>query len=51
MGKDLKELVVATLQKDKVETVKVDLYFNVSQNVTLTVSGAGELHLSGFFEP
>jgi hypothetical protein len=50
MGKDLKDLTIATLQKDKVETVKVDIYFNVSQNVTLSVAG-GELHLSGFFEP
>ena len=51
MGKDLQDLVIATLQKDKVETVKVDLYFNVSQNVTLSIGGQGELHLSGFFEP
>ena len=50
MGKDLKDLVLATLQKDKVETVALDIYINVSQNVQLSVSG-GELHLSGFFEP
>lgn len=28
----------------------LDLYFNTTQNVTLSVSGS-ELHLSGFFEP
>lgn len=29
----------------------LDLYFNTTQNVTLSVQGAAELHLSGFFEP
>lgn len=53
MGKDVKELTIATLQKDKVETVALDIYVNVSQQVTLSVAGAqgAELHLSGFFEP
>lgn len=51
MGKDLKDLTLATLQKDKVETVALDIYINASQNVTLSISGPGELHLSGFFEP
>lgn len=51
MGKDLKDLTLATLQKDKVETVALDLYVNVSQQVTLAIQGQGELHLSGFFEP
>lgn len=51
MGKDLKDLTLATLQKDKVETLALDLYVNVSQQVTLAIQGAGELHLSGFFEP
>lgn len=48
-----KDLVIATLQKDKVESVALDLYVNVSQQITLGVSGAqsAELHLSGFFEP
>ncbi len=50
MGKDLKDLTIATLQKDKVDQVALDLYINISQAVTLSVSG-GELHLSGFFEP
>ena len=29
----------------------LDLYVNVSQQVTLSVNGPGDLHLSGFFEP
>lgn len=51
MGKDLSGVVIATLQKDKVEQVALDLYINVSQNVVLSVEGNGELHLTGFFEP
>ena len=49
----MKDLTLATLQKDKVESVSLDLYVNVSQQVVLSVSGAqgAELHLSGFFEP
>lgn len=31
--------------------MKVDIYINVTQNVTLSIVGGGELHLSGFFEP
>ena len=50
MGKDLQKLTLATLQKDKVETISLDIYINVSQQVTLSVEG-GELHLSGFYEP
>jgi hypothetical protein len=57
MGKSgaetIKDLVIATLQKDKVESVALDLYVNVSQQITLGASGAqgAELHISGFFEP
>ena len=29
----------------------LDLYINVSQSVILSVQGASELHLSGYFEP
>ena len=49
-GKEIKDLVLATLQKDKVENVSLDIYINVTQNLTLSAS-SGELHLSGFFEP
>jgi hypothetical protein len=57
MGKQgsetVKDLVIATLQKNKVESVALDLYVNVSQQITLSASGPqnAELHLSGFFEP
>jgi hypothetical protein len=51
MGKDIKELTLTTLTKDKVESIALDLYINVTQDVTLSVLGSGELHLSGFFEP
>ena len=48
-------LTLAALQKNKTESVALDLYVNVSQQITLSVSGpagqAVELHLSGFFEP
>ncbi len=50
MGKDLKDLTLAVLQKDKIENVALDLYINITQEVVLSVSG-GELHMSGFFEP
>lgn len=47
----MKDLVVACLQADKNEMQRLDLYINVSQQVTLKVQGAPELHLSGYFEP
>ncbi len=52
-GDQVQGLTLATLQKDKVESIALDLYVNVSQQITLQVSGApgAELHLSGFFEP
>ena len=49
-GKEIKDLVLATLHKDKVENVALDIYINITQNLTLSAS-SGELHLSGFFEP
>jgi len=50
-GKDLQNLTIACLQKDKVDSFALDLYINVSQNLTISVQGAAEIHLSGFFEP
>ena len=29
----------------------MDLYLNISQNITLTLVGKNEVHLSGYFEP
>lgn len=50
---ELQGLTLASLEKGKVESVSLDLYVNVSQQITLSVAGApnAELHLSGFFEP
>ena len=42
---------MACLTKDKLDTQSLDLYFNVNQKVTLSVSGSAEIHLSGYFEP
>jgi hypothetical protein len=50
-GKDLKDLVVCTLQKEKVENQSLDLYIHISQPIELKVSGPGEIHLSGYVEP
>jgi len=29
----------------------MDLYVNCTQNLTFSVAGKGEVHLSGYFEP
>ena len=44
-------MTLAVLNKDKNDVQALDLYINASQQITLSVSGPGELHLSGFFEP
>jgi hypothetical protein len=49
--KDVTNLTLACLTKDKLDTQSLDLYFNVNQKVTLTVTGSAEIHLSGYFEP
>lgn len=49
--KDLKNLVIATLCPEKKDQVSLDLYINVSQNITIACQGEGEVHLSGYFEP
>lgn len=48
---DIKNLVIATLQPSAKDQVSLDLYLNVSQNITLACQGNGEVHLSGYFEP
>jgi nucleophosmin 1 len=50
-GKDLKNLTVAILTPDRQEMQPLDLYLNVSQNITISVTGKNEVHLSGYFEP
>ena len=50
-GKDLKNLTIAILTPERQEMQPLDLYLNVSQNITITCSGKNEVHLSGYFEP
>lgn len=33
------------------ESQPLDLYLNISQEITLNVVGKNEVHLSGYFEP
>ena len=42
---------LAVLQKDKVESFGLDIYVRASQGITLTVSGKGEVNVTGYFEP
>ena len=51
MGKELKNLSVAVLSPERNEMQSLDLYLNISQNITISVSGKNEVHLSGYFEP
>ena len=51
MGKELKNLTVAVLAPNRHEVQPLDLYLNISQNITLSVVGKNEVHLSGYFEP
>ncbi len=50
MGKELTNLTLGVLQRDKTDSLALDLYVHLSQGVTLSVS-SGEVHLSGYFEP
>lgn len=50
-GKELKNLNIAILTPDRVDMQPLDLYLNVSQNITISCSGKNEVHLSGYFEP
>jgi hypothetical protein len=51
MGKELKNLQIAALTPEKHETQTLDLYLNISQNITISVMGKSDVHLSGYFEP
>jgi hypothetical protein len=51
MGKELKNLQIACLAPNSHEVQPLDLYLNISQNITISVSGKSEVHLSGYFEP
>ena len=50
-GKELKNLTIAVLKPDVQETQPLNVYFNVSQNITISCHGKNEVHLSGYFEP
>jgi len=39
------------LTPNKHEVQPLDLYLNISQNITISVHGKSEVHLSGYFEP
>ena len=47
--KAVKDLIIAILSP-KQEVQSLDLYLNISQNITISVTGKGEVHLSGYFE-
>lgn len=50
-GKELKNLQIAVLTPEKIEVQSLDLYLNISQDITISVKGKHEVHLSGYFEP
>lgn len=50
MGKELKNHSIAVLSHEK-DQQSLDLYMNIQQNITISVSGKNEVHLSGYFEP
>ncbi len=51
MGKDLKNLQIAVLTPEKLDVQALDLYLNISQDITISVKGKNDVHLSGYFEP
>jgi len=51
ISKGKETYTIGVLQKDKVESVVMDIYVRASQEITLTVSGKGEVHVTGYFEP
>ena len=51
MGKELKNHQIAVLSPEKNEQLALDLYMNISQNITITLQGKNDVHLSGYFEP
>ena len=49
--RELKNLCIANLQPEKKDQQSLDIYLNVSQNITISTQGKNEVHLSGYFEP
>jgi hypothetical protein len=50
-GKDLNNLTICSLTKDKQESHKLDLYIHIIQPIVISMQGPGEIHLSGYVEP
>ena len=48
--KGKEKFTLVTLEKDKMECFALDLYVKVNHGVALTVSGKGEIHVTGYFE-
>ena len=42
---------LAVMQRDKIETIFLDLYVRTSQGIKLSLVGKGEIHVLGYFEP
>lgn len=51
MGKEIKNLSIAVLSPERQEMQRLDLYLNISQDITISCQGKNEVHLSGYFEP
>jgi len=50
-SKTLKNLTIAVLTPDKNEMQPLDIYCNISQDVTISCQGKNEVHMAGYFEP
>ena len=50
-NKELKNLTIAVLSPGSQEMQNLNVYFNVSQNITIQSHGKNDVHLSGYFEP
>merc|ERR1712039_177066 len=44
-------VLLASLEVGKNDQASVDLFVRVSDNVTFSLEGKGEVHVSGYFEP
>lgn len=46
-----KDFILANLEKGKVDTVALDLYFRQDQSPIFGAKGKGDVHLTGYYEP
>ena len=49
-NREVKNLCIARLNEKK-DQQALDIYLNVSQDITISTIGPNEVHLSGYFEP